>query len=127
MLRVAIWALLMVVSGARAQSLGEVFLAPEGDAPGGPEALAFDGRNIWVARPFADAVVKLSARNGDYAGSLRVERPSAVLHAFGALWVANTRAHTVVKLHPDDGKLLGSYAVGYAPAAMTSDGEAVWV
>ena len=112
----------------RAQSLGEVFLAPDSDAPGGPEALAYDGRHIWVARPFADAVVRISASSGAHAGSFSMERPGAVL--LRALrrsgWPTRAR-NSVVKLSPWDGKVLGTYPVGHLPAAMVSDGEHLWV
>ena len=77
MKRAVFLVLCMVMGLARAQSLGEVFLAPDSDAPGGPEALAYDGPHIWVARPFADAVVRISASSGARAGSFNVERPSA--------------------------------------------------
>ena len=127
-MRLAVFLVLLAAMGiARGQSLGEVFLAPEGDAPGGPEALAYDGRHIWIARPFADAVVRISASSGAQAGSFNVERPGALLHALGAVWVTSTRANKVVKLNPWDGKVLGSYPVGHQPAAMVSDGEHLWV
>jgi DNA-binding beta-propeller fold protein YncE len=112
---------------ATAQSLGEVALAADSDLPGGPEALAFDGRHIWVTRPFADELVKLSARNGDHAATLAVERPGAVLYALSALWVANTRGNRVTKLDPRDGAVLGSFEVGHSPAALACDGENIWV
>lgn len=117
---------LAALGAARAQSLGEVPLG-DGDLPGGPEALAFDGRHIWVARPFADALVKLSASNGDHAGTFALERPGAVLYAFSALWVASTRSNRVSKLDPRDGAVLGSFEAGPSPAALVSDGEHIWV
>ena len=115
-------ALALAAPGAAiAQSLGEVPLG-DGNLPGGPEALAFDGRYIWVARPFADALVKLSASNGEHAATFAVERPGAVLHALSALWVASLRSNRVLKLSPRDGAVLGSFEAGHSPAALVSDG-----
>jgi DNA-binding beta-propeller fold protein YncE len=125
--RLLVALLLAAPAASRGQSLGEVALAAENDTPGGPEALAFDGRHIWVARPFADALVKLSASNAEPSGTFRVERPGAVLYALSALWVTNTRANRVTKLDPRDGALLGSFEVGHAPAALAFDGESIWV
>ena len=76
-----------------AQSLGEVALG-DGELPGGPEALALDGRHIWVARPFADALVKLSRRTAITPARSR-SKGRAPCCMRSALWVASLRSNRV--------------------------------
>src|SRR2546427_12131987 len=97
-LLLAALALAPVSAWAQTAKLGEIPLkesvgsvtSTAADDHGGPRAIAFDGVYIWVARQFANSVVRLNASTGAYAGAFQVgDRPSAVLHAFSAIWVAN--------------------------------------
>src|ERR1044072_7771705 len=79
--------------GAQGMTVGGVGVV-EGDLGGtaetsttGPEAVAFDGTNVWVATQFNDSVTKVRAADGFVLGTYKVgKRPVALLYASGSIW-----------------------------------------
>lgn len=93
----------------------------------GPEAIAFDGVNIWVANEFNDSVTKLT-RSGAALGTFPVGRRPLGLATDGkSLWVANYLDDTVTRLRVEDGGVMGTYTVGNGPAAIIMHSDSVWV
>jgi hypothetical protein len=65
----------------------------------GPNALAFDGANIWAANLGSDTVTKLVAATGAVVGTYPVgSAPEAVAFDGANIWVANLNSGTVSKL-----------------------------
>ena len=94
----------------------------------GPEALAFDGANIWVANLGSNTVSVLRASDGFHVMTPTVG-PSPVGLAFdGAnMWVANYGSSTVSVLRASNFTHVITPTVGAAPFALAFDGANVWV
>src|SRR5262245_13505231 len=87
-------------------------LAPVAASSGGPEAVAFDGTAVWVAKQFTNTVVKLDRTTGAQLGTVTVgDRPVALLRIGNNLWVANLESDTLSKLRTSDGAVLGTFSV----------------
>src|SRR5262245_52419285 len=77
-------------------SPGQVTSLEVGD---GPEAVAFDGANIWVANQFSGTVKKVSIGAGAAVATYSVgKRPVALAFDGANIWVANYLNNNVIKL-----------------------------
>jgi len=105
---------------------------------GGPEAVVFDGTNLWVVHQFSNEVVKVAGLQRPIAAAqiAVVERGRAVTvgrrpvaAAFDGtnIWVANFYDGTVTKLQASDGMPLGTFDVGDGAAGVKFDGTGVLV
>jgi DNA-binding beta-propeller fold protein YncE len=74
-----------------------------------PDALAFDGVNIWVANFSDGTVTKL--RECDAAN----------------IWVTNNTANTVTVLRASDGSGVAGYNTAVSPLGIVFDGSHMWV
>jgi DNA-binding beta-propeller fold protein YncE len=65
----------------------------------GPRAMAFDGKNMWVANTTSNDVTKLRARDGANLGTFSVgSAPENVAFDGANIWVSNSASDTVSKL-----------------------------
>lgn len=93
-----------------------------------PEAILFDGTDIWVANQFSDNLMKLSARDGSNLGTFPTgTRPVALAYDGENIWVANKFSDNVMKFRARDGNLLDTIQVGKAPEGLAFDGSNIWV
>src|SRR5574339_257738 len=61
-----------------------------------PDAIVFDGANIWVANQLGDSVMKLSAHDGTILGTFPTgNKPVALAYDGENIWVANKFSHNV--------------------------------
>ncbi len=94
----------------------------------GPEAVAFDGANIWVANQFSNTVSKVRISDGAILGTYSVgKRPVALVFDGANIWVANYLSDSVTKLRASDGLALGTYAAGDGPGGLAFDKTNIWV
>ncbi|HEY9285406.1 MAG TPA: hypothetical protein VIP46_18280, partial [Pyrinomonadaceae bacterium] len=95
--------------GVRAQATTQATTPPPAFAVGqGPEGVATDGTNAYVANQFSNSVTKLAADGAAVATFAVGRRPVAVAFDGSALWVANYLSNDVMKLDPATGALLGT-------------------
>jgi DNA-binding beta-propeller fold protein YncE len=93
----------------------------------GPQALLFDGTNIWVSNAANNLVVKMDL-NGVVEGAFPVgQLPGEMAFDGSSLWVANFSNNTVSKLRVSDGQVLQAISTGTNPAYIAFDGVDVWV
>ena len=65
----------------------------------GPEGVAFDGANIWVANFLSNNVTKLRASDGGFVGTFSVgASPFGAAFDGANIWVANATSNSVSKL-----------------------------
>jgi hypothetical protein len=97
----------------------------EYSAPGNPEAMVFDGTNIWVATLLDNGTVEFDAATGT----------TSRLYAFGGFALAFDGANvwatdaddTVTKVLASTGATVGVYTVGHSPVSIVFDGTNIWV
>ena len=98
-----------------------------GEFPAGslPQALAFDGRDLWVTTAIGE-VIKLST-DGQILSIFNVGGilTSAVFDG-RFLWVANATGGEVTKIHPTGG-VEAVYDVGVKPVDLLYDGKHLWI
>src|SRR2546426_10219722 len=93
----------------------------------GPEGVAFDGVNIWIANSVGNTVTKLRASDEAYLGNFPVgNRPVAFAVSTSppgsvSIWGANNRSNNLTQLRPIHGAVLGTYAVGDGPSGLVYD------
>ena len=108
--------LIISSSAEQAQRLEErttIQTFPVGDQP---DALTFDGANVWVANSLDDTVTKLRASDGAPQGIFAVgDFPQWITFDGTNVWVSNTFSDNVTKLLASDGTVLGTFAVGDGP------------
>jgi len=96
-----------------------------------PNAIAFDGANIWVANWGSSTVTKLKASDGSLVGPYSTgTSPNVACIAFDGtnVWVTNHDLNgTVAKLRASDGSVVGAYGVGSWPMGIAFDGANIWV
>jgi YVTN family beta-propeller protein len=93
----------------------------------GPEAVIFDGANLWVTNEFDNTVTRMSP-TGALLGTHRVGRRPLGLATDGRnLWVANYLDDTVSHVSVDTGAVIATYPVGAGPVAVTHHRGSVWV
>ena len=94
----------------------------------GPQGVAFDGANIWVANYGSNNVTKLRASDGATLGTFSVgTSPNGIAFDGANIWVTNYGSNNVSKLRASDGFTLGTYSVGTGPASVAFDGANIWV
>jgi DNA-binding beta-propeller fold protein YncE len=94
----------------------------------GPEAVAFDGSNVWVANQFSDTVTKVRASDGAVLGTYAVgNRPVALAFDGSSIWVANYLSDTITKLKASTGATLGTFDAGDGPGGLLFDGTNIWI
>src|ERR1017187_5384244 len=97
---------------------------PAGD---GPQGVAFDGANIWVANGGSHSVTKLRAADGFNLGTFPVGHCPLFVAFDGAnVWVTGGCDNSVTKLRAADGLNLGTFPVGSQPNGMALDGGNAW-
>lgn len=94
----------------------------------GPDGIAFDGANIWVANRQSDTVTKLRASDGANLGAVSVgDGPARVLYVKGYILVANYGADSISQIAPNTGLVVRTLAVGRSPTDVVYDGSNIWV
>src|SRR5205807_1775481 len=94
----------------------------------GPEGVAFDGVNIWIANSVGNTVTKLRASDGANLGTFPVgKRPVGIAFDGTSIWVANQFSDSVTQLRALDGANLGTIPVGRKPFAVAFAGGYIWV
>jgi len=92
-----------------------------------PEAVAFDGTNIWVTNKGDNNVMKLRPSDGAILGTYNVgTQPYGVTFDGTNMWVANFGSNNVTKLSLA-GATLGTFNVGTNPIRICYDGTNLWV
>ena len=87
-----------------------------------PDAILFDGANIWVANQLGDSLMKLSASDGSNLGTFPTgSKPVALAYDGENIWVANKLSNNVMKLRASDGSLIETIKVGRGPEALLFD------
>src|SRR5215203_2799417 len=93
-----------------------------------PDAIVFDGANIWVANQLGDSVMKLSPSDGSNLGTFPTgNKPVALAYDGENIWIANKFSNNVMKVRAGDGSLVDTIKVGRSPEALLFDGNSVWV
>jgi len=98
----------------------------------GPNAIASDGTDIWVANAAGDSVTELNASDGSLVRtSYRFINPDAIASDGTHIWVANNAGAWVTELNARDGSLVriltdASYGFNN-PDAIAVDGTDIWV
>src|SRR5438034_7665941 len=95
-----------------------------------PQAMAFDGTNIWVTSGFSQYITKLRASDGTLMGTFPVGTGTVGATFDGTyVWLANwgyaANSLTRVRL---EGSVEGVYPIGtYGPYGLIFDGTNIWV
>ena len=99
-----------------------------------PDAIAFDGVNIWVINrgdddvSDDDAVTKITASTRKVQADFSVgTAPSAVAYDGENIWVANFGSNDLTKYKIDGTKKRTLTSGGQQPVALAFDGEYMWV
>jgi YVTN family beta-propeller protein len=98
---------------------------------GGPHALAFSDRAVWVAT--YSGVARLDPRSGERVAYLNVGRfPKSIAPAAGLLWVVNAtpfgKNGSLVSVDPRTNQLIGRpIPLGRSPGAIAVGAASVWV
>ncbi len=92
-----------------------------------PVALAFDGRQLWVAGAQNQTLTAIDPASGRELDRIALPHvPTALLWADSSLWVANAIAGTVSRVSPA-GSIEADLDVGAEPVALAFDGSFLWV
>jgi len=108
-------------------------LKPQNDFAVGsfPDAITFDGTNIWVVNDNGGTVTKLRASDGVNLGTFTVTQGpgvSGVVFDGTNVWLGNLGGNQVTKLRASDGANLGTVTLGPGSAVPVAfDGTNVWV
>jgi hypothetical protein len=96
-----------------------------------PNALTFDGSNIWIANAGSNKVMKIRASDDQFQASYSVKNPGAMAFDGERIWVDHrtaTGGNTVSVLFASNGlTALPDIAVGNQPNYMIWDGWGMWV
>jgi DNA-binding winged helix-turn-helix (wHTH) protein/outer membrane lipoprotein-sorting protein len=93
-----------------------------------PQAVVFDGANIWVSNTADNTVSKLTASDGMVRGTFAVGKaPDGLAYDGANVWVANSGSNNVTELRASDGTVLGTFSVGKNPEGIAFDGANIWV
>ena len=94
----------------------------------GPQGVAFDGADVWVANSLSNNVTKLRGSDGAVLGTFAAgSGPHGLVFDGANIWVANQLSNNVTKLRASDGALLGTFAAGVTPTGVVFDGANIWV
>jgi outer membrane lipoprotein-sorting protein len=103
---------------------GAIAFAPVGSQP---QAIAFDGTNIWVPNGGDNTVTELDLI-GNLIRTIPVGAvPDAIAFDGANMWVSNFTSNNVTKIRASDGVVVGTYAVGTAPGGIAFDGNNMWI
>jgi YVTN family beta-propeller protein len=97
---------------------------------GGPHALAFSDRAVWVVT--YSGVARLDPRSGERVAYLNVGRfPKSIASAAGLLWVVNAtpfgKNGSVVSIDPGTNRLAGRpIPLGRSPGALAAGAGSLW-
>ncbi len=92
-----------------------------------PQALLFDGTNIWISNASGNTVSKMDPW-GRLLGTFPVgKNPGGLAFDGNNVWVPNFDDNTVTKLRANDGQILQTIATGTNPRGIVFDGANVWV
>ncbi len=103
---------------------------------GYPDAIAVDGRHLWIASSTSDSVTELNASDGSLvralsAASYQFKAPYAIAASGSRIWVPNYEGNSVTEINASDGSLVGVLsAASYrfsTPQGIAADGTRVWV
>jgi DNA-binding beta-propeller fold protein YncE len=107
---------------------------PVGQAP---DAMGFDGKNIWVGNSESNNVWLLNPGTGQYVNGFSTNNPfptypADMVYDGANMWVANGIAPnvgngSVSKMRAADGAILGVYTVGNEVRGLAYDGTSIWV
>ena len=95
----------------------------------GPQALAFDGANIWVGHSFSgdNNLTKVRASDGEILDNYTIGGTADSMTFDGAnIWAALIDAKSVMKVRASDGAILGVFEVGDSPGTILFDGANIW-
>ena len=93
----------------------------------GPQALLFDGTNIWTSN-YGDNTVSKLDQYGIWHSTFPVGNlPFGLAFDGNSIWVANNSDSTVTQLSANDGQILQTIATGANPACIAFDGVNIWV
>jgi hypothetical protein len=95
-----------------------------------PNALAFDGANIWVANHIDGTVQKIPVATGVPGSPIPLalgSAPFALAFDGANIWVANNAVNSVQKIPVATGVPGSPIAVGSSPVALAFDGANIWV
>src|ERR1041385_5839342 len=92
-----------------------------------PQAMAFDGSNLWIHSANYAEVTKLRASDGALLGTF-----DSGGYGYGAaydgenVWLSNSEPGTVTKLRASDGTIVDSFPVGFELVDVLFDGTNIW-
>ena len=96
----------------------------------GPEGVAFDGADVWVANNGGDTVSEIAdTTNGGVVHNVPVgSQPTAVAFDGSHVWVANYGDGTVSEINDTTiPTVINTVDVGSSPDALVFDGSHIWV
>ncbi|HLB49915.1 MAG TPA: serine/threonine-protein kinase [Anaerolineales bacterium] len=101
-----------------------------GDYPieGGPVALAYDDKTLWVGTQEAHTLVQFDPASGEALNTIQLDgEPDVYALAFDDqfVWVALKDKNEVVKIDPS-GSVASRVGVGHDPVALIFDGQSLW-
>lgn len=118
------------LSSALAGQLDRSFMVETFAVGYSPEALVFDGENIWVSNYglSGGTVTKLRASDGFWLGEFPAgNTPLSITYDGTNIWVGNFADATLTKLRASDGAILGTFPVGKFPSHLVFDGANIWL
>jgi serine/threonine protein kinase/DNA-binding beta-propeller fold protein YncE len=93
-----------------------------------PDAVAFVGRNVFVATAGDGRVWRVNGDAEVITGSARVGgRPRAIASDGRRLWVADQARNELIEIDPETMRVAGRQPAPGGPIAVAVDGNAVWV
>ncbi len=98
------------------------------DVGAGPEGLAVDGRNVWVANSLGNTVSQVSADTEHEVGHYPVgNSPTGVAVGGGSVWVTNAGDGTITRLDSKDGSIEDTIDVHAPVHGIAYGADSLWV
>jgi YVTN family beta-propeller protein len=98
------------------------------DVGAGPEGVAVNGRDVWVANSLDNTVSRVSADTDEVTASYDVgNTPTALAVGEGSVWVANSGDGSVTQLDARTGKLVRTIDVHAPVRGIAYGGGSLWV
>jgi YVTN family beta-propeller protein len=98
------------------------------DVGAGPEGLAVEGRNVWVANSLDNTVSQVSTdTNHEVAHYTVGNSPTGVAVGGGSVWVTNAGDGTITKLDPKDGSTKATIDVHSPVHGIAYGARSLWV
>jgi DNA-binding beta-propeller fold protein YncE len=116
----------------KVSAAGQLLQAVNTGVSGSPEHMTFDGANIWVLRPGADALTVVQAATGAVVATLTgngLDGPASAAFDGERILVTNRDSNGVSLWRATDLKPLGSFSTGANthPTGACSDGLNFWI